>query len=114
RPTRARPRSDMNRRTLARLALFVLVAPQIGCGDSTATTDTGGGNCAAGLAGGELVITELMPDPKGSDADGIEWFEVHNPGPAAISLHGVGLVNSKADGTSPAGHLIQGDLKIPP
>jgi hypothetical protein len=104
----------MNRRTLARLALFVLVAPQIGCGDSTATTDTGGGNCAAGLAGGELVITELMPDPKGSDADGIEWFEVHNPGPAAISLHGVGLVNSKADGTSPAGHLIQGDLEIPP
>jgi len=104
----------MNRRTLARLALVVSVAPLPSCGDNgSAGTDTAG-SCVAALAGGELVITEYMPDPKGSDADGIEWFEVYNPGTTAVSLNGVGLVNSKADGSDADGHLIQGNVEIPP
>lgn len=102
----------MNRRTLARLAFLVAVAPQFACGDSSATSDTGGGSCVAALAGGELVITEYMPDPKGSDGDAIEWFEVHNPGTTPISLTGVGLVFSRADGTDASGHLIQDNLEI--
>ncbi|MCY1069849.1 lamin tail domain-containing protein [Nannocystis sp. RBIL2] len=104
----------MNRRTLARLALVASIAPSVGCGDSNATSDTDAGSCVAALRGGELVITEYMPDPKGSDADGIEWIEVHNPGSAPVSLVGVGLVYSKADGTDSKGHLIQDSVEVPP
>lgn len=39
---------------------------------------------------GQLVITELMPSPAGTDSER-EWLEVQNVGPAAIDLNGLGL-----------------------
>ena len=66
----------MKRRTLARLAIvtslpLVASTASLACGDSGGTTDTGGGgSCVAHLEKGQLIITEFMPDPAGSDADG--------------------------------------------
>ena len=87
----------MNRRLLARLAVLAVLAvlaslPACGGSHGGGTDTAGGGSCVASLAGGELVITEFMADPAGPDGDGIEWFEVHNPGGAAIDLEGIGLV----------------------
>jgi hypothetical protein len=106
----------MNRRRLARLAFVASLAPLTACpGGGGNTSDTAGGECAAGLVGGELVITEFLPDPPGADGDGIEWFEVYNASGSAIGLDGIGLIYSKADGSDPSGHLIMdGGLEIGP
>lgn len=106
----------MHRRPLARsLVVLASLVPLAACpGGGGGTSDTAGGACSAALAGGELVITEIMPDPAGKDDDGVEWFEVYNASGKPISLDGVGLVYSKADGTDPNGHLIMdAGLEIP-
>ena len=61
------------------------------------------GQCAAGLLPGDLVISEVMPNPPGSD-DQTEWFEIYNAGSSAVDLEGVTLVSAKEDGTSPKEH----------
>jgi hypothetical protein len=47
---------------------------------------------------GELILTELLPDPEGLDT-GKEWVEVHNPGREAVDLRGLTLYTSRLDGT---------------
>lgn len=99
----------MHRITLHRLvpALVALVSLAPGaCGDSEGTTTDGVGTCAAGLKPGQLVISEIMPDPANADDEGIEWFELYNPGPDEVSLAEVGLEFSKVDGTDAEGHRI--------
>ena len=63
-----------------------------------------GGNMRATVAPGadDLVITELMPNPVGSDADG-EWFEVLVT--ANVDLNGmeIGRTVGDVDETLPAG-----------
>lgn len=103
----------MHRKTLHRLILVLagLSVGVVACGDSS----HGGGVCAAGLKAGQLVITELMPDPARADTDGIEWFELHNPGPDALPLTEVGLEVSKVDGSSAKGHrILTEDITIEP
>ena len=39
------------------------------------------------LEPGDLVITEIMKDPSGSDTIG-EWFEIHNTGPTPVDIEG--------------------------
>lgn len=104
----------MNRRVL-RLALAASLAPLAGCPDIPGNdTDAPAGACAAGLVGGELVISEFMADPAGSDAEGIEWLEVYNASGKPISLDGVGIVYAKADGSDPKGHLIMAGPELAP
>lgn len=99
----------MHRLRLRRLALpLVLAAPLAGgCGDDD------GGACTA-LTPGQLVFTELLADPEGSDADGVEWFEIYNAGTTPVALKGLGLEVSKVDGSDGDGHRIAGDLTIAP
>ena len=51
-------------------------------------------------AAGQLVITELMVNPAGTDADE-EWFEVKNTGATAFDLNGLG-VDRVGDSARPA------------
>lgn len=103
----------MHRRALARLALAATLVPLTACPPGGEGTDSAGGSCPAGLGPGDLVITEILPDPAGADSSSIEWFEIYNPGSKTIQLSGVGLVYSDADGSDPQGHLLMTALEIP-
>ena len=117
---RTQPMTSLARR-LAALACPLALA--VGCsGDDGPTTasETDGGTdtdsaappCVAELAPGALVITEIMANPTGPDAE-LEWIELHNPGDQTISLDGVRLVASKVNGDSPDEHSITG-LELAP
>ncbi len=80
----------------------------VGCPDGSGDE----GECKAGLLAGDLVVTEIMANPAGTD-DGKEWFEIHNPTSAAIDLTGVRLEAAKADGLSDKSHLM-GAVDIQP
>ncbi len=45
---------------------------------------------------GDLVITEIMANPSGSEATA-EWFEIHNPTARAIDLDGLELADEGSD-----------------
>ena len=113
----------MHRPSLLRVPFRVSVGLVFGlltaCGDDETETITQGGedigDCTAMLIKGQLVITEIMPDPAGADASGFEWFEVHNPTDIDLPLQGLGLEYSKVDGTDGKGHLIKDEtLTIAP
>ncbi|MFV8749369.1 lamin tail domain-containing protein [Nannocystaceae bacterium ST9] len=101
------PRSLLVRPTWPVLLAALL---PLGCpADETEADDDVG----PGMLPGDLVITEIMADPEGSD-DGLEWFEIHNPTSEAIDLAGVELIVSKPDGTSRKAHAIARSLTIEP
>lgn len=52
---------------------------------------------------GQLVITELMPSPAGTDSER-EWLEVQNLGASALDLNGLGL--DRLDDTAPPALLV--------
>lgn len=111
----------MHRPSLFRVPLRLCLAAGLlsACGDDETETITQGGedigDCDAMLVVGQLVITEIMADPAGSDDSSFEWFEVHNPTDMTLSLQGVGLEYSKIDGTDGKGHLIKDEsLTIAP
>jgi hypothetical protein len=54
---------------------------------------------------GDLVITEIMANPSGSDT-GKEWFEIYNNTRTAADLTGLTLVHSKSDGTGVKTHVM--------
>ncbi len=62
--------------------------------------------CKANLLSGDLVITEIMANPEGTD-EGREWFEIYNATTAPIDLEGVKLIASRADGTSDLLHVMR-------
>jgi len=62
-------------------------------------------NKCAQLMPGDLVITEFMKNPVGTDA-GKEWFEIHNPGSDPVDLQGIDLALSKADGSGEKRHRV--------
>ena len=82
------------------------------CGDSKTTgseqcddgNTTPGDGCDAACQveskpqTGELVITELLPDPKAVDDAKGEWVELHNPGTVTIDIAGWKLQDKDADG----------------
>ena len=88
-----------------------IAADATDCDDATATTHPGAADdenavdddCDEwidedALVGGELVLTEIMPNPSGSDTDR-EWFEVMNVSKSTLYLDG--WVITKDDGMKP-------------
>ena len=62
------------------------------------------GNCT-GRSVGDLVVTEIMLDPGGTDT-GLEWFEIYNPLGTAIDLGGMEIFTRDTDGTGAKSHVI--------
>jgi len=61
---------------------------------------------------GGLVITEVMPDPAGTDTVTGEWFEIYNPSPTVTyQLRGCTITNAPSPTES---FTITGDLTIAP
>ena len=111
--------SPMHRASLIRVVPLLTSLFAAACGDDVGVSDSAAppvvGECTAMLKKGQLVITEVMPDPAGADDDNFEWFEIHNPTDQPLSLTGLGLESSKIDGSSPKGHLIKDEtLMIEP
>jgi hypothetical protein len=75
----------------------------IGCGRE-AVADTG---ACEGVAPGDLVITEVHANPEGSDGDG-EYIELFNATESPLTLDGLTLLASRADGASPKSHRLIG------
>ena len=67
--------------------------------------DGGGDGCKSNLLPGDLVITEVMANPAGTD-DGKEWFELYNATGSTLDLTGVELLAGKADGTDDDRHVM--------
>ncbi len=61
-------------------------------GDYLLTWDVGGGQSSPGFPG-EVIITEIMPQPGGCDGGNGEWFEVTNPTGAAFDLETMRVVS---------------------
>ncbi|NVB36201.1 lamin tail domain-containing protein [Pseudenhygromyxa sp. WMMC2535] len=104
-------KTPLGLRTGAAFGLFALAAlGPLGCpSDDGESADEAGGDCS--LLAGDLVITEVMADPEGSD-DGQEWLEVYNASGAAIELEGVTLVYAKADGSGTKTHTIARSMSL--
>ena len=75
----------------------------IGCGRE-AVADAG---ACEGVAPGDLVITEVHANPDGSDGDG-EYIELFNATESPLTLDGLTLLASRADGASPKSHRLIG------
>ncbi|OJH35114.1 lamin tail domain-containing protein [Cystobacter ferrugineus] len=60
---------------------------------------------------GDLVITELLPDPEGTDT-GQEWMELYNPGHAAVELRGLMLYSARVDGTQERAYLFEESVPV--
>ena len=108
----------MHRANLLRVVPFLLAASLAAACNNDTGVDTEGdtvGDCTAKLSRGDLIITEIMPDPAGADDNSFEWFEVYNPSDTPVALSDLGLEYSKVDGTSAKGHLIKDEaLSIGP
>jgi hypothetical protein len=64
-----------------------------------------------GWRSGEVVITELLPDPGGTDT-GQEWMEVHNPGRSAVDLRGLLLYAARTDGSQERAYLFEASVPL--
>jgi hypothetical protein len=64
-----------------------------------------------GWKSGDVVITELLPDPAGTDT-GQEWLEVHNPGPSAVDLRGLLLYAARTDGSQERAYLFEESVPL--
>lgn len=83
-----------------------VLACDVACG-----FDTGGCTSVPFPAAGEVIVSEIMPDPTAvSDADG-EWFELHNPSPTeTYQLNGCELSGQVGEEVI----VIAGDFLIAP
>ncbi|MET0401867.1 MAG: lamin tail domain-containing protein [Cystobacter sp.] len=60
---------------------------------------------------GDLVITEVLPDPEGTDT-GQEWLEVYNPGRASVELRGLMLYSAREDGSQERAYLFEASVAV--
>src|SRR5882672_4236036 len=72
-----------------------------GCGNDQPTADV-----CKGRTAGDLVITEFLSDPNGTDT-GKEWVEIYNTLGTPFDLKGATLYIKKSDGTGLKSHLIR-------
>jgi hypothetical protein len=86
------------KRNFAPLLVVGLVAGACGKGAEK-------GGCKSPLLAGDLVITEIMANPQGSD-EGKEWFEIFNHTTSTLNLAGLQLVASRADGSGEEFHTV--------
>ena len=66
----------------------------------------GTADACQGLAAGDLVITEMMIDPDGTDTGG-EWIELFNHRLVPLELKGLTLFTQDVDGTKDAAHVFR-------
>lgn len=90
-------------RTVLGAALLALVGAWA-CGG--AAPDEGVDEACAELLPGDLVITEYLNDPAGTDT-GQEYVELHNPTRAAVDLRGLTLYAAREDGSQERAHLFE-------
>lgn len=107
-------------RPLRSIFMWGSLLGMFGCGGGDGGGCGGGGgggdatDCDRGLLlPGDLVITELMPDPPGADS-GREWFEIFNASPNEVDLRGTVLLYSRQDTTGSKAHLIARSWVLPP
>ncbi|HYO68801.1 MAG TPA: lamin tail domain-containing protein [Archangium sp.] len=62
---------------------------------------------------GDVVLTELLPDPEGTDT-GQEWMELHNPGRSAVDLRGLLLYAARPDGSQERAYLFEQSVPVEP
>lgn len=62
---------------------------------------------------GDVVLTEVMPDPEGADT-GREWVELHNPGRVAVDLRGLLLYAAREDGSGEKAYLFEDSVTVEP
>ncbi len=104
--------------------LVLGVAGAWACGGEA--LEDGAEAACAGLLPGDLVITEYLNDPVGTDT-GQEYVELHNPTRLAVDLHGLTLYASRSDGSqeraflfteplpvAPGGYVVLGDVRDGP
>ncbi|WP_323378741.1 lamin tail domain-containing protein [Pyxidicoccus xibeiensis] len=66
----------------------------------------------AGLLPGDLVVTEYLNDPVGTDT-GQEYVELHNPTRSAVDLEGLTLYSARADGSQERAYVFTGAVPVP-
>lgn len=83
----------------------------VSCPLAAACSDSGGAGPRAceGLLAGDLVVTEIMGNPDGTDT-GDEWFEVYNATAAPIDLQDITFIASREDTTGERSHNMPGTL----
>jgi hypothetical protein len=65
----------------------------------------------AGLLPGDLVFTEYLNDPVGTDT-GQEYVELHNPTRATVDLEGLTLYAARVDGSQERAYLFTGSVPV--
>ncbi|WP_343073558.1 lamin tail domain-containing protein [Pyxidicoccus fallax] len=104
--------------------LLALLVGAWGCGG--ASSDEAVDEACAGLLPGDLVITEYLNDPEGTDT-GQEYVELHNPSRDRVDLRGLALYAARSDGSqekayvftqsvpvAPGSYLVLGDVREGP
>ena len=84
------------------------------CNGQDAREEAPESNDLAGLSEGDLVITEIMNNPKGSESNPIddsqgEWFEIYNKTSDSLNLKGL-----EVGGENGVEFTVETDLNIPP
>jgi hypothetical protein len=65
----------------------------------------------AGLLPGDLVITEYLNDPVGTDT-GQEYVELHNPTRGTLDLQGLALYSARVDGSQERAYVFTGPVPV--
>ena len=73
--------------------------------------DEGVDAACAGLLPGDLVITEYLNDPPGTDT-GQEYVELHNPTRTSVDLKGLTLYAARVDGSQERAYLFTGSMPV--
>ncbi|HSP80475.1 MAG TPA: DNA/RNA non-specific endonuclease [Myxococcaceae bacterium] len=94
---------------LATLALSLAACSEPGVMDASEVPSSFGTSRAALTATPELVLTEIMPNPRAVYDSKGEWFEVHNPGSEPVDLEGW-TISSNNDYP----HTISASVVVPP
>jgi len=76
--------------------------------ETLTTPGSGPTGTVAPAAWHDVIVTEVMPDPKSVSDDDGEWLELHNPTGMTMALEGCELTDSGTD------HHVIGALEIPP
>ncbi len=89
------------------LVALACTAPLAACGPGGAASES----CRARLRPGDLVITEVFADFKGTatstGADtGKEWIEIYNARSEVIDLEGLTITHSRPDGSKTSSHVV--------
>ncbi len=83
---------------------FLPLLSLLGC-DCTNGGDNNTQVCT-GRSPGDLVVTEVLSDPNGTDT-GSEWFEIFNTLGTDVDLTGMTVYTKKTDGTGLKSHLVR-------